>query len=674
MHHVSHVNARKFVDQFRPCSVYVFFRDQMHQTNMAPKKLREKKRDFNQNLIEPPRSFEQLCNMINKLEKDSSIEITECNRMDLLAVDVKYDANLEPAMCKYLGQIEPEKDVSTDKCESVVTTYEDIMSFLGTLENEDTPANDITANNATTVISSCQNPSRYDVQNFGSIQRDDLETARLQIEERNATIECLKNQLKSERKAACDKMASQKRHHAIKAKELENKYRTIVKRHQKFIEQLLAEKTDLTQKCDSLARQIKEMEQKIQRDLKVITERHAVELQRAKENIAASEKIRRERWLEMKTSKIKEMTVKGLEPELHNMMEQHQQEIQELRRTHIKDLQDMELRAMRRSNQQLEQLRIELTDSHEKILAKEKDILVARYKEKLEEQEAHFQTQQKTFAEHFEREKSMLIAEQKKRDRETSVIIQQTELHFQKDTERLKEQYEIAKRNFEESLRKEWLAWADNYKKEQNVTFTRAEATIRNDCQKERDKQIEIAIVRLEKKSREMQDKLQQSFDNKLELMQEDYNTKLQAAIKSESIYKNKLLLLEEKFKCTEIQFEKTENKLKEYILNLNNMNETIVKLTKERDNAKDIARQEIETEKRELENKIASLYQEITQNNVNRDQLMAQLHSRIKLVVTQKVLIIKNLNKKLDEANSRSQHLEKLLDQQRKEYILKSL
>lgn len=74
------------------------------------------------------------------------------------------------------------------------------------------------------------------------------------------------------------------------------------------------------------------------------------------------------------------MTVKGLEPELHNMMEQHQQEIQELRRTHIKELQDTELRAMRRSNQQLEQLRIELTESHEKMLVKEKDILAARYR------------------------------------------------------------------------------------------------------------------------------------------------------------------------------------------------------------------------------------------------------------------------------------------------------
>lgn len=54
-----------------------------------------------------------------------------------------------------------------------------------------------------------------------------------------------------------------------------------------------------------------------------------------------------------------------------------------------------------------------------------------RYKENLEEQEMHFQTQQKTSAEHFEREKSMLIADQKKRDRKTNAMIQQSELHFQ---------------------------------------------------------------------------------------------------------------------------------------------------------------------------------------------------------------------------------------------------
>ncbi|XP_072751633.1 centrosomal protein of 131 kDa [Anoplolepis gracilipes] len=642
-------------------------------SNVEGKNCCEKKHDFNQNLIEPSNSFEQLCNMINQLEKDSSIEIAEHNRMDLLATDIKYDVNLEPSLHKYPEHIEPEKDVTANKCDSVATTYEDIMSFLESIEN-DVQANNVIAKTAT-IISACQNP-RNDVQNsrIFDCQQDDLETARLQIEEKNATIECLKNQLKSERKAACDKMMSQKHCNATKMKELESKYRTIVKRHQKFIEQLIAEKRDLAQKCDSLARQIKDAEQKIKRDLKVITDRHAVELQRAKESIAASEKIRRERWLEMKTSKIKEMTVKGLEPELHNMMEQHQREIQELRRAHIKELQDAELRAMRRSNQQLEQLRIELTDNHEKMLAKEKDILTIRYKGKLEEQEAHYQVQQKTFAEHFEKEKSTLIAEQKKREEETSMMMQQTQLHFQKETERFKEQQEMAKRNFEESLRNEWLAWADDYEKQQNANFIKAETVIRNNCQKERDKQIEIAIARLEKESREMRAKLQRSFDNKLELMKEDYDAKLQSVIKSENIYKNKLLLLEERFKCTETQFEKTENRLKECMFNLNDMNETIVKLTKEKDNAKEIAKQEIETEKRELEDKIASLYQEIIQNNANRDQFVAQLHSRIKLVITQKAITIKNLNKKLHDASSRCEHLEKLLDQQRKEYILKTL
>lgn len=73
-----------------------------------------------------------------------------------------------------------------------------------------------------------------------------------------------------------------------------------------------------------------------------------------------------------------EMTVKGLEPELRNMVEQHQLEIQEIRRAHMKELQDTELRVIRRSNQQLEQLRLELTDSNEKVLASEKNILWTR--------------------------------------------------------------------------------------------------------------------------------------------------------------------------------------------------------------------------------------------------------------------------------------------------------
>lgn len=74
---------------------------------MAARNLREARRDFNQNVIAPPRSFEQLCSMISKLEKDSGI--AERNRADLLAADAKYDVDLEPAMLKYSGQVSDER-------------------------------------------------------------------------------------------------------------------------------------------------------------------------------------------------------------------------------------------------------------------------------------------------------------------------------------------------------------------------------------------------------------------------------------------------------------------------------------------------------------------------------------------------------------------------------------
>lgn len=57
-------------------------------------------------------------------------------------------------------------------------------------------------------------------------------------------------------------------------------------------------------------------------------------------------------------------------------------------------------------------------------------------------------------------------------------------------------------------------------------------------------------------------------------LMKEEYDARLQAASKSESVYKNKLLLLEERFASVGTQLEKTEDKFKECMSNLHNMDQ----------------------------------------------------------------------------------------------------
>lgn len=59
------------------------------------------------------------------------------------------------------------------------------------------------------------------------------------------------------------------------------------------------------------------------------------------------------------------------------------------------------------------------------------ELNLIRYEEKLEKQETYFQTLQKTLEERFERDKSNLLADRRKRDQEISVMMQQMQLRFQ---------------------------------------------------------------------------------------------------------------------------------------------------------------------------------------------------------------------------------------------------
>ncbi|XP_048269425.1 centrosomal protein of 131 kDa isoform X2 [Bombus terrestris] len=579
--------------------------------------------DCNQNFVESTAcSFEKLCSMISDLEKDIAVTIPEIDQL----------------------QLKPEKDESEEKYVATGTVYDDLMSFLAKLEEgslDDTKIN-IPEIDATTIFGeifgNLQPLTNKTVVNYDSIVsapsdshyafKEDLATAQLQLEEKNATISLLKEQLKTERRLACDRLESQRKSSASKLQQQDEKYKGIVKRHQKFIEQLISEKTDLTEKCNSLAQRVKEIEIKMQRDLKAATERHTVELQRAKEHFAAAEKIKRERWIEARTTKIKEMTVKGLEPELRNMTEQHAEEIQKLRNIHMKELQDTELRIIRHSNQQLEQLRLELIASHERMLANEKNILWTRYQEQLEEQESQFKGQQTKLFQELQRDRENFTKEQAKREAEMQASLQKNHSQYQSEVETLKQQHSNEKKTLEETLKAEWEAWLVNYKREQNLRIEQAESKIKEGCNKERDRQIELAIERLEKDFRNERSTLERNVDCKLRSLRDKYEMDLQTAIDNEQLHKTKLMQTKDKLEKTDVQLQHAENKLQEYVSELSNANEVIKRLSMERDNSKKLARQEIEGEKRELEEKIASLYHEITRINANRDTSMTQLHS----------------------------------------------
>ena len=57
-------------------------------------------------------------------------------------------------------------------------------------------------------------------------------------------------------------------------------------------------------------------------------------MKKQKDIMQTAEKLRREKWIKDKSQQIKELTVKGLEPDIQKLIAKHKAEIKKLKSTH----------------------------------------------------------------------------------------------------------------------------------------------------------------------------------------------------------------------------------------------------------------------------------------------------------------------------------------------------
>ncbi|XP_025833101.1 centrosomal protein of 131 kDa isoform X2 [Agrilus planipennis] len=450
-----------------------------------------------------------------------------------------------------------------------------------------------------------------------------------------------------------------------KLKSQKEEYEAVVKRHQKFIDQLIADKKTLNQQCESLIHEMKVLEERFNCNMRAVDHRHRVELQKVKDMQKADEKIRREKWMDNKTQKIKELTVKSLEPELEKMAARHQRELSELRALHKNEIEDMELRHSRKMQQQMETLREQLTEAREKAIIHEREVMRQRYEHLVETEEKNYQEQRrKLMAEHAKRQ-----AECEERENtayaERDRAIRQAQMDFEEKLQAMARRHSNEISVLKEKMEIDIDIFRNNYKKQQELILAEREMAIREKCRKERDKEIEAVIERLEQEASESQNQMEQTTENRIRRLREKYENEIKEVEASEREAKIKYTETKTKLAEAEDVAVNLKASIKQLEMQLQEAKEFSDKLLNERNKMKEIVREEMNVQMEKLEKELHNLKND-------KEKELQQVYSRVRIAVARKDDILQELSRDHVALQEKCAYLENMLEQQRKEYLIK--
>ncbi|XP_014244314.1 centrosomal protein of 131 kDa [Cimex lectularius] len=451
----------------------------------------------------------------------------------------------------------------------------------------------------------------------------------------------------------------------IEEKQAKNKLDSdaTVKRHQKFIDQLLTEKRLLADQCASL---VKEMEGKHSKALQAIDERHNIELKKLQEKMLAAEKIRREKWLEEKTKKIKEQTVKGLEPELERMTRTHQEELAEIRRAHEKELAEMEASCSRRVNAAREQ---SLRD-REQAVTEEREAARKKLEHELSEVERSYQDQRRRLMAEVRDEK-----ERVGRESEASLLAKSKQLEekWQQAKQELDEKLAIQQEKHEaelKSMRDMIEAERQSWLNHQTSTLAEKEQQIREQCKKERDRHIDAVIRKLDQEAQEKE----KIVESKLMKVKEQYEADLKDAEAIQADLRKKLKETRNENQQNEEMFGKLKSQINHLEFQLTTARQKLEMVEREASEKSAIARSEVSSQ-------ITALQKELADERFRKEEMLAslqaekekelqQVYKRVKEAISKKEETIRLVQKQRDAALEQCNQLENILDQQRKDFV----
>ncbi|XP_066560484.1 centrosomal protein of 131 kDa isoform X1 [Amia ocellicauda] len=579
-----------------------------------------------------------------------------------------------------------------------------IMSFLDEMEkSEQERPRSVTSGSLREVLLSeeelagVEQASATAAEVTGSMMR-----VKLELEEKRRTVNMLQTALAQQRELTV-------RHVKETEKELnrnfqlqKEQYEATIQRHLAFIDQLIDDKKALSERCEGVVTELKQVDQKYTKKIAQMQEQHDLvwhilgplceEIKKLKELMSATEKIRREKWIDEKTKKIKEITVKGLEPEIQKLIAKHKQELKKLRAVHEAELLQADERAAQRYVRQTEELRQQLEREKEEQCQRERELAKQRYEKQLEEEETALQQQRRRLYGEVAEEKERLAQLAARQRAELDELRRQLEDNsslagralreeFDRTREEQERRHQAEIKALKERLEIEKQAWEENYMKKEEAWLLSRERELKDEVRRGRDKEIELAIQRLEEETSGARDECERAAENRVKRVREKYETELQELERSERNLQDKHNELKKRLSETEGEVIRLQGLLRQKEQEVQDITQIRDRLADERRSLADVVRQEFadrlvatEEENRRMKTEVSETRArhrlEVERVTREKEEELAEVHERVKAAILKKEETVNNLRKQHEAALKRADHLESLLEQQRKQLL----
>ncbi|XP_044035534.1 centrosomal protein of 131 kDa isoform X2 [Siniperca chuatsi] len=571
-----------------------------------------------------------------------------------------------------------------------------IMSFLDEMEKseQERPRSVTSGSHREAVLSEeelvgVEQASATAAEVTGSMMR-----IKLELEEKKRTVNMLQAALAQQRELTM-------RHVKETEKELnrnfqlqKEQYEATIQRHLTFIDQLINDKKALSERCEGVVGELKQVDQKYTKKIAQMQEQHEMEIKKLKELMSATEKIRREKWIDEKTKKIKEITVKGLEPEIQKLISKHKQELKKLRTLHEAELLQADDRAAQRYVRQCEELRQQLEKEKEEQCQRERELAKQRYEKQLQEEELSLQQQRRRLYKEVADEKERLAQLAARQRAELEDLRRQLEENsslagralreeLDKTREEQERRHQVELKALQERLDIEKQTWEENYKKKEEVWLLSRERELKEELRRERDKEIELAIWTLEEETSKDKEECERAADNRVKRVREKYEAELRELERSERAAVEKQQELRKQQMETEGELIRLQAVLRQKEQETEDITQTRDKLVDERRSLAEVIRQEFadrlvmtEEENRRMKVEVsevrARLRLEVEKVTREKEEELAEVHQRVKSAILKKEETVNHLRKQHEAALKRADHLEALWEQQRKQLLEK--